>query len=286
MKKILLLLPIIGICSSLFAQAPQVLHVSASQVDGTKDVQIDFEITNKIDYSGELNVEVWYRTSPDQTQWERAMSLWESSEIGLSTNDEFLAGPDGEEMVIYSHRIPAGGDTPTARAIYWKAGDDAHDVKTDQAQVRVVVFYQKLDESGGILPASGQVSGWDGFDDGSTGGDTGGDTGAGGDGSVNDGIPVYDLSAEQISSLTDFAVAVAGLYTIEGYIDEDETSLTYQQFVGIATPVFEVTFGDWNKDGEPIQLSSTFATMADIDNYLATQALTPIGHIAPEETLF
>ena len=139
MKKILLLIPILGICSSLLAQAPQVLNVNANQVDGTKDVQIDFEITNKTDYSGELNVEVWYRTSPDQTQWERAWSLWESADFPLSTNDEFITGADGEEIVTYSHNS-SGSD---GKIFTWKAGDDAHDVKTDQAQVRVIVFYTK-----------------------------------------------------------------------------------------------------------------------------------------------
>ena len=47
MKKILLLIPILGICSSLLAQAPQVLNVNANQVDGTKDVEINFDLTNK-----------------------------------------------------------------------------------------------------------------------------------------------------------------------------------------------------------------------------------------------
>ena len=71
----------------------------------------------------------------------------------------------------------------------WKAGDDAHDVKTDQAQVRVIVFYFKEGPDGAAPTPKDQVSGWDGFDDGSTGGDTG----AGGDGSVNDGIQFISL---------------------------------------------------------------------------------------------
>jgi hypothetical protein len=286
MKKILLLIPILGICSSLLAQAPQVLNVNANQVDGTKDVQINFEITNKIDYSGQLNVEVWYRTSPDQTQWERAMSLWDTPGIPLSTNDEFLAGPDGEEMVIYSHRIPAGGDTATPRAIYWEAGDDAHDVKTDQAQVRVVVFYEKLDEFGGVKPASGQVSGWDGFDDGSTSGDTSGDTGAGGDGSVNDGIPVYDLQLHQVEYLSNYSMNVPGFYTIDGYTVEDPNLADYGVFYGkIALANEDPASGTWEKDPTvEADLNPELTTMADVDNYIAQEALTPIGHIASESS--
>ena len=99
MKKILLLIPILGICSSLLAQAPQVLNVNANQVDGTKDVEINFELSNKADYSGELNVEVWYRTSPDQTQWERAMSLWESADYPMPNNVEWDI--EAQEEVIY-----------------------------------------------------------------------------------------------------------------------------------------------------------------------------------------
>ena len=228
MKKILLLIPILGICSSLLAQAPQVLNVNANQVDGTKDVLIQFEITNKTDYYGQLNVEVWFRTSPDQTQWERAMSLWQDSVSELPNNIDWDA--EAQQDVIYSHRIPAGGDVAETRSIYWKAGDDAHDVKTDQAQVRVIVFYTKEgpEGAGGPTPKD-QVSGWDGFDDGSTGGDTGGDTGAGGDGSVNDGIPVFDLQLHQVEYLSNNTMNVPGFYTIDGYTVEDPNSVRNHQ---------------------------------------------------------
>lgn len=276
MKKILLLIPILGICSSLLAQAPQVLNVNANQVDGTKDVLIEFEITNKIDYSGELNVEVWYRTSPDQTQWNRAMSLWEGAgAYGLPNNIDWDA--EAQQEVIYSHRIPAGGDTPAVRNIYWKAGEDAHDVKTDQAQVRVIVFYTK-EGPVGAAPKD-QVSGWDGFD-GSTGGDTGGDTGASGDGSVNDGIPVYDLSDEQASNLRG-AVTASGYFTIETFMNE------YGDFIGQLYPAYEspASSGNWEKDvvgGS--SLNAAFKSIADVDEYIAQQGLNPIAHIAIESS--
>ena len=280
MKKILLLIPILGICSSLLAQAPQVLNVNANQVDGTKDVQIDFEITNKTEYTEELHVEVWYRTSPDQTQWERAMSLWQDLVSELPNNIDWDA--EAQQDVIYSHRIPAGGDTPTVRNIYWKAGDDAHDVKTDQAQVRVIVFYTKEGPDGAAPTPKDQVSGWDGFDDGSTAGDTGGDTGAGGDGSVNDGIPVYDLSAEQASNLRGF-VTVAGYFTIEAFINESG------DFIGKLSPAYEspASSGNWEKDvvGET-SLDAAFTSIADVDEYIAQQGLNPIAHIAIEGSSF
>ena len=285
MKKILLLIPILGICSSLLAQAPQVLNVNANQVDGTKDVLIEFEITNKIDYSGDLNVEVWYRTSPDQTQWERAMSLWESADFVLPANEELIAGADGEEWVRYSHRIPRGGDVAEARSIYWKAGDDAHDVKTDQAQVRVIVFYTKEGPEGAAATPKDQVSGWDGFDDGSTGGDTGG----GGDGGVNDGIPVYQLTIEEVGYLSNNSINAAGYFTIDGYTVDDPNLADYGVFYGKIAPANEnpPSSGTWEKDPvSEVDLNPEFSTMADVDNYLAQQALTPIGHITSEESSF
>jgi hypothetical protein len=204
MKKILLLIPILGICSSLLAQAPQVLNVNANQVDGTKDVLIEFEITNKAEYTEELHVELWYRTSPVQTQWERAMSLWQDSVSELPNNIDWDA--EAQEDVIYSHRIPAGSDAPSARNIYWKAGDDAHEVKTDQAQVRVIVFYTKEGPDGAAPTPKDQVSGWDGFDEQVTdGGDiTGTD---GGDITGTDGGDPYttDSDGDGVMDAYDYA---------------------------------------------------------------------------------
>ena len=62
------------------------LNVNANQIEGTKDVQIDFEITNKIDYSGELNVEVW--TGPVQTQINGKEHGERVCTLSLPTNDE------------------------------------------------------------------------------------------------------------------------------------------------------------------------------------------------------
>jgi len=290
MKKILLLIPILGICSSLLAQAPQVLNVNANQVGGTKDVQIDFEITNKTDYSGELNVEVWYRISPDQTQWERAMSLWQDLVSELPNNIDWDA--EAQQDVIYSHRIPAGGDSPAVRNIYWKAGEDAHDIKTDQAQVRVIVFYTKEGPEGAGAPTpKDQVSGWDGFDDGSTSGDTGGDTGGGGDGDggANNGIPIYDLSAEQVTFLTAGSYSIPGFYTIEAIFDEDPNSANYgATSSGNVYAVHQPTPGEWVKEGtnyvglDVANVPTKFA----LEDYLSTEALTPIDHLSSEESLF
>ena len=286
MKKILLLIPILGICSSLLAQAPQVLNVNANQVDGTKDVQISFETTNKSDYFSELNVEVWYRTSPDQTQWDRAMSLWESPEIGLSTNDEFIPsvdGPDGDETVIYSHKIPAGGDTPTVRNIYWKAGDDAHDVKTDQAQVRVVVFYEKLDESSGVMIPSGQVSGWNGIDDGNGSNTSDSNSTAGTDtNSTNNELDIYFLNSPMVGEVTSYTREIAGSYVFEAFYDEPAA---HNGYVGTEVKQLGAVYDDagiWRLDESigPWQLNpSLFPTLDSVGVYIESNGLVSQGKL-------
>ena len=162
MKKILLLLPIIGICSSLFAQAPKVENVQAQQSEGTKDVQINFECSAKVE-APYLNLEVWFRESLGQTQWERAMSLSKADGTTMMFNSDW--DDVNQEDVVYSHRLEGLSDTLQFQSLIWDAGADAPDVSTGEAQIRVIAFYDKTDEFGSVSP-SAQVSGWDGLDDG------------------------------------------------------------------------------------------------------------------------
>jgi len=69
MKKILFLIPLIGICSSLYAQAPQVTNVQAEQMQGTKDVQVSFELTGKDSGSVTSSVygEFWFKETESKT---------------------------------------------------------------------------------------------------------------------------------------------------------------------------------------------------------------------------
>ena len=139
------------------------LNVNANQIEGTKDVEIKFDLTSRSD-AGELNLETWFRTDPNQSQWERAYTLT------LPVNEEWDV--EANEYIIYSHRIAPGSDIAENRSFVWQAGDDAPDIKTEQAQVRVIVFYTKEGLDGAASTAKDQVSGWDGFDDqGTDGGD-------------------------------------------------------------------------------------------------------------------
>jgi len=74
MKKILFLIPLLGICSSLFAQAPQVTNVQAEQIVGTKDVQVSFELTGKPG-ADLCFIEAWFKADSTQTQWQQVNNI-------------------------------------------------------------------------------------------------------------------------------------------------------------------------------------------------------------------
>ena len=70
MKKILFLIPLFGICSSLLAQAPTVTNVQAEQLQGTKDVAISFELTGKDSGGGTDSIvygEFWFKETESKT---------------------------------------------------------------------------------------------------------------------------------------------------------------------------------------------------------------------------
>ena len=177
MKKILLLLPIIGICSSLFAQAPKVENVQAEQQIGTKDVTINFTLTGKAydpAFGSTLNLEVWFREDPGLEQWVKVKSLGVLDEANgiffpLEINEAF--DPATGLSTIYSHKI-AATEIPEAKNLIWQAGVDAPNVNASEAMVRVIAFYPKTDEFGGLAPAEQQVSGWNGTGDFNAGGTT------------------------------------------------------------------------------------------------------------------
>jgi len=92
MKKILLLLPIIGICSSLLAQAPKVENVVANQKEGTKFVIINADISGKDDPGGAVSgsmmyMEVWFKQTATETLWQKVSNLKEMYTIDSDPND-------------------------------------------------------------------------------------------------------------------------------------------------------------------------------------------------------
>ena len=272
MKKILLLLPIIGICSSLFAQAPKVENVQAQQTEGTKDVLINFQCSAKVGVPS-LNLEVWYRENPSQSQWERAWSLADIEGIDLPANAEWDA--ESQTDVICSHMISGLSDTLQTQQIIWKAGNDSNEISTSEAQVRVIAFYAKEDEFGTVLGPAGQVSGWNGIDDGSgsTTHDSNGTAGGDNNGTAPEGLSVYYLSETQTNILTDGTLFAFGHYVIEIYTDE--FGVEYRNLV----PVFDngVTYERATGNTPSAISSAQFPTAGHIEGWIIEQGLVPVG---------
>jgi len=166
MKKILFLIPLLGICSSLFAQAPQVTNVQAEQIVGTKDVQVSFELTGKPG-ADLCFIEVWFKADSTQTQWQQVKNIPYDAgnpnglqEILFDLWDEF-GNPSGQDKAFTA----GATESPQNKTFTWNAGNDAPDVNTEDAQIRIIAFYPKMEEWGTEKPTDQQKSGWDGFGD-------------------------------------------------------------------------------------------------------------------------
>jgi hypothetical protein len=166
MKKILFLIPLLGICSSLLAQAPQVTNVQAEQLTGTKDVQVSFELTGKPG-ADLCFIEVWFKADSTQTQWQQVKSIPYDAgnpnglqEILFDLWDEF-GNPLGQDKAFTA----GATESPQNKTFTWNAGNDAPDVNTQDAQIRIIAFYPKMEEWGTEKPTDQQKSGWDGIGD-------------------------------------------------------------------------------------------------------------------------
>jgi hypothetical protein len=182
MKKILLLLPIIGICSSLFAQAPQVQNVNANQKEGTKFVIIQADISGKEDPGGAFGgsmmfFEVWFKQAAAETSWQKVSNLKEMATAGddptsatdIPANESF----NGAEYQKFSYHLNGVGSALTPKVFVWDAGAEISEYKSDDAVIKIIAFYPKKEEFGGDKPADQQVSGWDGTGEFNLGGDPG-----------------------------------------------------------------------------------------------------------------
>jgi hypothetical protein len=183
MKKILLLLPIIGICSSLFAQAPKVENINAYQKEGTKFVIINADFTGKDDPASPggslLFFEVWFKQTAAETSWQKVSNLKEmwnvdedpnaAPEVPANETHDPLTG----NFVKLSFHLGGVGSAFISKVFAWDAGAEPAEFKSDDAVIRIIAFYPKKDEWGGDLPYDLQVSGWDGIGEFSVGGDSG-----------------------------------------------------------------------------------------------------------------
>ena len=185
MKKILFLIPLWGICSSLLAQAPQVTNVQAQQTEGTKDVAISFELTGKDSGNGTGSIiygEVWFKESEAKTTWTKVASVGTFDEFGTLTPANLMEyDPDTGTNTLYpTIMLGVAGVSPTTKNFIWKAGDDAPNINTTDAKIRIIAFYPKMNEDGVTeKPGGDQVSGWNGEGDFSASGGSPGGNGTG-----------------------------------------------------------------------------------------------------------
>ena len=169
MKKILFLIPLLGICSSLLAQAPTVTNVQAEQTQGTKDVAISFELTGKDSGGGTGSMifgEVWFKESDSMTTWTKVSTVGSIDEYSGTFNSANMVDVDPEtDTPIFYPTLWLGeaGLSPVPLNFIWKAGDDAPNINTSDAKIRIIAFYPKMLEDGVTeKPMSEQTSGWNG----------------------------------------------------------------------------------------------------------------------------
>jgi len=169
MKKILFLIPLLGICSSLLAQAPTVTNVQAEQVQGTKDVAISFELTGKDSGGGTGSIvygEVWFKETESKTTWTKVSTVGSIDEFSGTFNSANMLESDpetGTETFYPTLWLGEVGLSPVPLNFIWKAGDDAPNINTSDAKIRIIAFYPKMLEDG-VTPKSmsEQTSGWNG----------------------------------------------------------------------------------------------------------------------------
>jgi hypothetical protein len=169
MKKILFLIPLIGICSSLFAQAPQVTNVQAEQMQGTKDVQVSFELTGKDSGGGTGSIvygELWFKETESKTTWTKVSTVGSIDEFYGTFNSANMIDYDPETGMQTPYPtlwLGEAGLSPVPFNFIWKAGDDAPNINTSDAKIRIIAFYPKMLEDG-VTPKSmsEQTSGWNG----------------------------------------------------------------------------------------------------------------------------
>jgi len=247
MKKILFLIPLIGICSSLLAQAPQVTNVQAEQLNGTKDVAISFELTGK---GAPVHGEVWFKENDWMTTWTKVSSILKEISPGdlqpaNITDYDFASGTDTAYDSIH---IGYAEISPTYLNFIWKAGDDVPNINTADAKIRIIAFYPKMNEDGVTeKPGADQVSGWNGEGDfgGSGGTPDGNGTGSSGDVYVRDWADAnnYYVSPDGVySELRERIIAQYGISPIapEGYFN-DADQLYFDVFELPDSKVMELT---------------------------------------------
>jgi len=284
MKKILFLIPLIGICSSLLAQAPQVTNVQAEQLNGTKDVAISFELTGK---GAPVHGEVWFKENDWMTTWTKVSSILKEISPGdlQPANITDYDPASGTDTAYDSIHIGYAEISPTYLNFIWKAGDDVPNINTADAKIRIIAFYPKMNEDGATeKPPADQVSGWNGEGDfGGSGSnpDSNGTAGTDTNG-TNEGQDVYYLDSTQVGEVTSYTRDIAGYYAFEAFYDEPAP---HNDYIGTEVKQLIAVYDDagtWRHDAGigPWQLNpSLFPTLDSVGDWIATNALVSQGKI-------
>jgi len=291
MKKILFLIPLLGICSTLLAQAPTVTNVQAEQVQGTKDVAISFELTGKDSGGGTGSMifgEVWFKESGSMTTWTKVSTVGSIDEFSGTFSPANLMGYDpdtGTETLYPTILLGEAGLSPVAKNIIWNAGGDAPNINTADAKIRIIAFYPKMNEDGATeKPPADQVSGWNGEGDfGGSGSnpDSNGTAGTDTNG-TNEGPDVYYLNPQQVGDATSYSTEAAGYYAFEAFYDEPAE---HNGYVGTEVKQLIAVWDDagiWRHDQGigPWQLSSAlFPTLDSVGVWISNNQLTSQGKV-------
>jgi len=140
-----------------FVGAPLVANVSAEQVAGTKNVSIGFWLQFDEQKSSNVYIEVWFRESSNEVQWERCMEIGE----GILTAQTYF-NPDTGSSEPQAHTKSGSSEWVQFE---WEAGTEKPNFKGEDCQIRVMAIYPKQYEGGGgELPVDQQGSGWDGYE--------------------------------------------------------------------------------------------------------------------------
>lgn len=132
--------------------APEVLDVHAEQSPGSKDVWVNYWLQYEDAKSSEVFIEIWFRESMTQLQWSRCMSIKSSY-------------PNMTSVQPYGTTIGHKMNQSAVRASFtWDGGAEKPNLQTENAQIRIIAFYPKKDQYDAVLPEDQQNSGWDGYD--------------------------------------------------------------------------------------------------------------------------
>ena len=263
MKKILLILPILGTCSYLFGQAPEI-NVHAMQEQGTKDVFIEFNASGK-EGENELYYEVWFRQN-SAFDWSQVSSL--ENAFDASPVDA-VEGDFNGEWKRFSYKR---GLTPWMEMVNlrWKAGIDVPDISSQDAQIRIVGFYPKKDEFGSLLTQDQQVSGWNGI------GEFGNNVNNNDTNGSNEELDVYYIDDATIGGISNGHFNTSGHYAFEVFFD-DATGQDIFQIIAVDSNSFTRKY-----DIAPANVTNNYADISTFLNIPVTYGMVSQGKLMPD----